>query len=81
MTMTPGEAVMIVAHHIIHDALAYYGEDGDERDAYPEIGEGDWELIVAAVRALGDTYASAPRLASDPSPLRDALDVLRERAS
>lgn len=76
----PEEALAEVARHIIHSALAYYGEDGDEWEQYPDIGEHDWERIVEMVREAGVRYEAPPRCATDPWPLRDALDLLRHRA-
>ncbi|WP_454301130.1 hypothetical protein [Salana multivorans] len=64
----------VVARRIIHDALAYYGEDGDEWEGYPEVGEDDWKLIAAAVRDTGDQYRQHPDV------IGQALRVLTDRA-
>lgn len=64
----------VVARRIVHDALAYYGEDGDEWEGYPEVGEDDWKLIAAAVRDTGDQYRQHPDVTGQ------ALRVLTDRA-
>lgn len=74
--MTPFKARAIIARHIIHDQLAYYGEDGDEWESHPEIGGKDWRLIVDRVREA----APQPVTAADLAAATAVLEARAERS-
>lgn len=71
--MTPFKARAIIARHIIHDQLAYYGE---EREQHYDIGEKDWQLIVYRVRAS----APQPVTAADLAAATAVLEARAERS-
>lgn len=71
--MTPNEALRVVAHHVAGVEL----EDLERRalwESYPEIGEHDWERIMALIKARG------AQLRPKPDEYEAAYALLKERA-
>lgn len=71
--MTPFKARAIIARHIIHDQLAYYGEDGDEQ--HYDIG--DWRLIVDRVRDAAPQPVTSADLAAATAVLEARAERIR----
>jgi hypothetical protein len=68
--MTPEEAIDTVARHVVGNAVETFVEDG--WDLYPEIGEQDWERVVAKTRELVPEHTV--------ERYREAYKILEDRA-
>lgn len=66
--MTADDAIDVVARRLIADLVA--NEVGSRWDSYPDVGEHDWERIVARARML----------AEHPTEYASAYDLLTRRA-